>query len=124
VKSDICWLIFEIDNGNGYEIDKGQSNLTYRRVKLNKLELIAALRQKTDISKSEAAAVVDLFFDQMAETLARNDRVEVRGLCSFYVKEYKSYTGRNPKTGELVKIKPKKLPFFKAGKELKERVNK
>ena len=91
---------------------------------MNKLELIAALRQKTGIFKSEAGAVVDLFFDQMAETLAKTDRVEVRGLCSFYVKEYKSYTGRNPKTGELVKIKPKKLPFFKAGKELKERVNK
>ena len=90
---------------------------------MNKLELIAALREKTDLSKSEAAAVVDHFFDQMAETLAKGDRVEIRGLCSFYVKEYKDYTGRNPKTGELVKIKPKKLPFFKAGKELRERVN-
>jgi integration host factor subunit beta len=90
---------------------------------LNKIELIAALRQKSDISKSEAAAVVDLIFDQMVLTLTRGDRVEVRGLCSFYVKEYKSYTGRNPKTGEKVKIEPKKLPFFKAGKELKERVN-
>ncbi len=90
---------------------------------MNKLELIAALREKTDLSKTEAAGVVDLFFDRMAETLAGGDRVEIRGLCSFYVKEYKSYTGRNPKTGEKVKIKPKKLPFFKAGKELKERVN-
>jgi integration host factor subunit beta len=90
---------------------------------LNKLELIAALREKTDLSKTEAAGVVDLFFDRMAETLAGGDRVEIRGLCSFYVKEYKDYTGRNPKTGELVKIKPKKLPFFKVGKELKDRVN-
>ena len=90
---------------------------------MNKLELIAALREKADLSKTEAAGVVDLFFDQMAETLAKDDRVEIRGLCSFYVKEYKDYTGRNPKTGELVKIKPKKLPFFKAGKELRERVN-
>ena len=90
---------------------------------MNKLELIAALREKADLSKTEAAGVVDLFFDQMAETLAKGDRVEIRGLCSFYVKEYKDYTGRNPKTGELVKIKPKKLPFFKAGKELRERVN-
>ena len=84
---------------------------------MNKLELIAALREKTDLSKSEAGAVVDHFFDLMAKTLAGGDRVEIRGLCSFYVKEYKSYTGRNPKTGEKVKIKPKKLPFFKAGKE-------
>ena len=60
----------------------------------------------------------------MTDPLANGYRVEIRGLCSFYVKKYKSYTGRNPKTGEQVKIKPKKLPFFKCGKELKERVNK
>jgi integration host factor subunit beta len=59
----------------------------------------------------------------MADALARGDRVEIRGLCSFSVKKYKSYIGRNPKTGEKVKIKPKKLPFFKAGRELKLRVN-
>jgi integration host factor subunit beta len=90
---------------------------------MNKLELISALKTRTDISKSEAARVVEVFFDNMADTLASGDRVEIRGLCSFYVKEYKSYTGRNPKTGEKVVIKPKKLPFFKSGKELKERVN-
>jgi len=55
---------------------------------------------------------------------ADGGRVEICGLCSFYVKQYKAYTGRNPKTGEKVKIKPKKLPFFKCGKELKERVDK
>ena len=90
---------------------------------MNKLELVSALKVKMDISKQDAAKVVDLFFDNMADTLARGDRVELRGLCSFYVKEYKSYVGRNPKTGEKVPIKPKKLPFFKAGKELKMRVD-
>jgi integration host factor subunit beta len=90
---------------------------------MNKLELIQALKDATDLSKSEAAAVVDMFFDGMADALSRGDRVEIRGLCSFFVKEYDGYTGRNPKTGERVKIKPKKLPFFKAGKELKERVD-
>ena len=55
--------------------------------------------------------------------LINGDRVEIRGLCSFYVKKYKSYAGRNPKTGKEVTVKPKKLPFFKCGKELKERVN-
>ena len=59
----------------------------------------------------------------MANALANGDRVEIRGLCSFFVKQYRRYTGRNPKTGEKVKIKPKKLPFFKPGKELKERVD-
>jgi integration host factor subunit beta len=59
----------------------------------------------------------------MTTALAKGDRVEIRGLFSFYVKHYRGYTGRNPKTGEKIKIKPKKLPFFKCAQELKERVN-
>ena len=90
---------------------------------MNKLELISTLKNKADISKAEAAEVVEIFFNSMAESLAKGQRVEIRGLCSFFVKEYKSYTGRNPKTGDKVLIKPKKLPFFKCGKELKERVD-
>ena len=90
---------------------------------MNKVQLIHALKDATDLSRSKAAAVVDVFFNEMAEELAKGGRVEIRGLCSFFVKEYDGYTGRNPKTGERVKIKPKKLPFFKAGKELKERVD-
>jgi integration host factor subunit beta len=90
---------------------------------MNKVQLIQALKDATDLTKPEAAAVVDIFFNGMAKELAEGGRVELRGLCSFFVKEYRAYTGRNPKTGERVKIKPKKLPFFKAGKELKERVD-
>ena len=90
---------------------------------MNKLELISALKNHANISKAEAAKIVQIFFSKMAEAMARGERVEIRGLCSFYVKEYKSYTGRNPKTGEKVNIKPKKLPFFKSGKELRERVD-
>jgi integration host factor subunit beta len=90
---------------------------------MNKLELIAMLKNEHRISKRKAAAIVDLFFESMAEALARGDRVEIRGLCSFYVKEYESYAGRNPKTGEIVQVGSKKLPFFKCGKELKERVD-
>jgi len=90
---------------------------------MNKLELISTLKTEANISKSEAVKVVQILFDNMANALARGERVEIRGLCSFFVKNYKSYTGRNPKTGEEVIIRPKKLPFFKSGKELKERVN-
>ena len=90
---------------------------------MNKLELISALKNEANISKSEAAKAVQILFDNMADALAQGERVEIRGLCSFFVKEYKSYTGRNPKTGDKVVIKPKKLPFFKSGKELKERVD-
>ena len=90
---------------------------------MNKLDLTAALKNEAELTKSEAAAVVDLFFNEMANALAKGDRVEIRGLCSFYVKKYKAYAGRNPKTGEPTRVKPKKLPFFKCGKELKERVD-
>ena len=90
---------------------------------MNKLELIDALKKECRLSKKEAAAILDLFFESMSEALARGDRVEIRGLCSFYVKEYESYKGRNPKTGERVQVGPKNLPFFKCGKELKERVD-
>jgi integration host factor subunit beta len=90
---------------------------------MNKLELISALKAEANMSKAEAAKVVQIFFDNMSEAMARGERVEIRGLCSFFIKEYKSYTGRNPKTGARVLIKPKRLPFFKSGKELRERVD-
>ena len=90
---------------------------------MHKLKLIDALKKECKLSKKEASAIVDLFFESMSEALARGDRVEIRGLCSFYVKKHQSYKGRNPKTGESVHIAPKKLPFFKCGKELKERVD-
>jgi len=90
---------------------------------MNKLELIQALKDASDLTKPQAAAVVDTFFNEMAKELAKGGRAEIRGLYSFFVKEYRSYTGRNPKTGKQVKIAPKKLPFFKPGKELRERVD-
>jgi len=90
---------------------------------MNKLELIQALKEAANLSKSEATAIVDIFFNEMTNALSNGDRVEIRGLCSFFVKDYGAYIGRNPKTGERVEIAPKKLPFFKPGKELKERVD-
>ncbi len=90
---------------------------------MNKLELIQALKDSTDLPKPEVAAVVDVIFNEMTAALAKGDRIEIRGLCSFFVKEYRSYTGRKPKTGERVKIAPKKLPFFKPRKDLKDRVD-
>mgnify|MGYP000628056112 CR=1 FL=1 len=90
---------------------------------MNKLELIDRLKEEAGLTKPEAQKVIEIFFGSMTDAMANGERVELRGLCSFFVKEYKSYMGRNPKTGEKVKIAPKKLPFFKAGKELKERVD-
>ena len=90
---------------------------------MNKRDIIEALRDETGLTKEKAMVVVDMFFDTISESLAKDDRVEIRGLCSFYVKNYKPYSGRNPKTGDKVSIPAKKLPFFKCGKELKERVD-
>ncbi len=90
---------------------------------MNKLDLIATFKNETGITKPEAAKIIDLFFNEIAAALAFGDRVEIRELCSFYVKQYKAYTGRNPRTGVPSEVKPKKLPVFKVGKELKERVD-
>jgi integration host factor subunit beta len=90
---------------------------------MNQLELVETLKNEIGIGKNEAKAAVKLFFNSLAKALINGDRVEIRGMFTFYVKEYKGYTGRNPKTGEKVEIRPKKLPFFKAGKNLKEWVD-
>lgn len=90
---------------------------------MNKVELIEALYKSTDLTMPEARKIVQVFFDSMADSLVDGGRVEIRGLWSFYVKNYNSYTGRNPKTGEKVKIKPKRLPFFKVSQPLKDRVD-
>ncbi len=90
---------------------------------MHKADLINAFKNETDLTKPEAAKIIDLFFNEMTSALVSGDRVEIRELCSFYVKQYKAYTGRNPKAGVPVRVESKKLPFFKCGKELKERVD-
>lgn len=90
---------------------------------MNKSELIDILAAKLNQPRKKAEDIVDLLFDSMTEKLAGGDRIEIRGFGSFIPKEYGSYTGRNPRTGESIQVKPKRLPFFKVGKELKERVN-
>ena len=79
---------------------------------MTKIDLIQTLSTQNGISKSEASRIVNLFFEQMSEALSKGDRVEIRGLCSFYAREYEGYTGRNPKTGESARVESKKLLFF------------
>src|SRR4029077_7821865 len=62
-------------------------------------------------------------FDSMVDALCRGDGIEIRGFGSFSIRAYKEYQGRNPRTGEAVHVRPKRLAFFKVGKELRERVN-
>lgn len=90
---------------------------------MNKSDLIQALAEKEDLTIKMAEKVVNTVFDLMAQSLAQGDRVEIRGFGSFQVKDYGGYDGLNPKTGEIVMVKPKKLPAFKVGKEFKERVD-
>lgn len=90
---------------------------------MNKSELIEIISEKTKTTKKRAEDVVNLIFDSMTDALVKGERIEIRGFGSFVNRHYGSYTGRNPRTSESIEVKPKKLPFFKVGKELKERVD-
>ena len=89
---------------------------------MNKSGLIDAVAAKMKIQRQVSEFIVNTVFESMSEALVRGEGIEIRGFGSFTVREYDSYMGRNPKTGEKIKVKPKKLPFFKVGKDLKERV--
>jgi integration host factor subunit beta len=90
---------------------------------MNKSELIEKLAEKSGIGSPQAEEVVSLIIDRMKSSLVHGKRIEIRGFGSFVVKAYESYFGRNPKTGEKIEVEAKKLPSFKVGKELKERLN-
>ncbi len=90
---------------------------------MNKSELVERLAERAKITKKRAEQVVNLVFDQMTLALKRGERIEIRGFGSFNSKSYEAYTGRNPKTGDTIHVPAKRLPVFKVGKELKERVD-
>lgn len=90
---------------------------------MNKSELIESMAQEMNISHREASAITNTIIDTMTEALSTGDSIEIRGFGSFVIKEYNSYEGRNPKTGKKIKVRPKKLPFFKVGKDLREKVD-
>ncbi len=90
---------------------------------MNKSDLVKSLAKEMDLPLRKAEEIVDMVFNTMCTALIAGDRIEVRGFGSFVVKNYDGYTGRNPKTGEQITVKSKHLPFFKTGKELKEKTN-
>ncbi len=92
-------------------------------VAVNKSDLVDCLVDKTKLPRKRAEAVVNLIFDAMAKALTHNDRIEIRGFGSFVSKQYRARSGRNPRTGEAIPVPAKRLPFFKVGKELRERVD-
>ncbi len=90
---------------------------------MNRSDLISAIKSETELTNNESEKIVNEFFGAITQTLANNERVEIRGFGSFSVNGYKPYVGRNPKTGVKINVPSKKLPFFKVGKELKHRVD-
>ena len=89
---------------------------------MNKSDLVEMLSVRYGLSLNKSEDVVNTIVDAMINALKSGERIEIRGFGSFVVNDYKAYLGRNPKTGEPVEVKPKKLPFFKVGKELRERI--
>ena len=90
---------------------------------MNKSDLIEALAVKENLTNKQATDTINLVLNGFTDALKNGCRIEIRGFGSFSVREYKAYAGRNPKTGGIVDVGPKKLPFFKVGKELKGMVN-
>src|SRR5438270_5296514 len=90
---------------------------------MTKSDLIEVVANKLHLPKGKAELIVNCIFDSMEESLKQGERIEIRGFGSFEIRHYKAYEGRNPRTGDPVDVQPKRLPFFKVGKELKERVN-
>lgn len=90
---------------------------------MNKSDLIDRIVEKSDLPRKKAESVINLVFDSMTQALSRDERIEIRGFGSFVSKRYRARTGRNPRTGETIPVPAKRLPFFKVGKELRERVD-
>lgn len=91
---------------------------------MNSTDLVVKLSEKENITTKDAKRMIDLLFGTMKEAFEKGDRIEIRGFGTFTVRHYRNRRGRNPKTGHSVDVPPKKVPFFKVGKELKEMVNK
>ena len=90
---------------------------------MTKSDLIEMVAAQLQLPKGKAELIINCIFDSMEDSLRRGQRIEIRGFGSFEIRRYKAYEGRNPRTGDPVGVQPKRLPFFKVGKELKERVN-
>lgn len=90
---------------------------------MTKSELIDKVARERQIPRAQAELAVNTIFESMVAALASGEGIEIRGFGSFSVRQYGAYEGRNPKTGELVMVSPKRLPYFKVGKALRERVN-
>jgi len=90
---------------------------------VTKADIITIIAEKLKFPWARAELLVDVVFGCMEQSMSRGEKIEIRGLGSFTVRQYRAYDGRNPRTGAIVPVKPKRLAFFKVGRELRERVN-
>jgi integration host factor subunit beta len=90
---------------------------------MKRSDLAARLAEKENLSYQQADAVIRLVIQSFKDALAKGDRIEIRGFGSFVMRQYKTYTGRNPRSGKKVDVDPKRLPYFKVGKELRGKIN-
>ena len=90
---------------------------------MTKSQLVSILAEKAGITRLKAETVVNTLFDSISEALIKGDRVEIRGFGTFVNRSYGAYQGRNPRTGDVIEVREKRVPFFKTGKELKEFIN-
>ena len=90
---------------------------------MTKADLINRISEQANITRVKAETVINTIFDSMVDALVKGDRIEIRGFGSFVNRQYEAYKGRNPRTGEVIEVKEKQLPFFKVGKELKDSIN-
>jgi integration host factor subunit beta len=88
-----------------------------------KSDLINILVVKRGVTQKQAESTIETIFDSMKDALCRGENIEIRGLGAFHVKHYDGYQGRNPKTGEVIPVRPKRGILFRTGKELRDRVN-
>ena len=89
---------------------------------MNKIDIINKIAEDMNLNQKVAKIAVDTIVDTIKNAIVNNERVEIRGFGSFTLGNYRAYQGRNPKTGELVDVQSKRLPYFKVGKELKEMI--
>jgi integration host factor subunit beta len=90
---------------------------------VTKAELVEEVSRVTELPRKESEAVVETVFDSIIAALQSDDKIEIRGFGSFRTRQRRGRTGRNPKTGAKVEVPPKKIPYFKPSKELKDHVN-
>ncbi len=90
---------------------------------MTKSDLIDALASDINLSSYKAKSVINIIIETMADALCRGESVEIRGFGSFVIRHYDSYEGRHPRTKKKIQVQSKKLPFFKVGKELREKVD-